>query len=119
MIMQDLDPSSSNEKNSETDDIDDNRFNYYIRNLSDENPGKRWKAADSLGRLGDLRAVEPLIDALSDDDRRVRVKVIWALGSIGDVRALGPLQQLYRIEADDNREIIEEALVEIKRQMIK
>ena len=39
-----------------------------VEMLSDDNEGKRWKAAESLGRMGDPRAVEPLIDTLWDDD---------------------------------------------------
>jgi HEAT repeat protein len=47
----------------------------------------------------------------------VRVKAAWALGSIGDPRALAPLQQLYRMEKPDQREIIDEAIAEINRKM--
>jgi len=61
--------------------------------------------------------VEPLIDTLWDDDARVRVKAAWALGMLGDPRALGPLQRLYRIEREDSRDIIEEAMGMIKRAM--
>jgi len=61
--------------------------------------------------------VEPLIDTLWDDDARVRVKAAWALGMLGDPRALAPLQRLYRIERDDARDIIEEAMEMIKRAM--
>jgi len=60
-----------------------------VEMLSDDNEGTRWKAAESLGRMGDTRAVEPLIDTLWDDDARVRLKAVWALGMLGDPRALG------------------------------
>ena len=100
----------------EQEDDPGHRFAYYLRMLLDENPGNRWKAADSLGRLGDPRATGPLIDALFDEDARVRVKVAWALGSIGDIRALAPLRQLYRIENQDQQEIIEEAIANITQQ---
>ncbi|MFZ1901673.1 MAG: HEAT repeat domain-containing protein, partial [Methanoregula sp.] len=75
-----------------------------MERLSDDNEGTRWQAAESLGRLGDPRAVEPLIDTLWDDDARVRLKAAYALGMLGDPRALGPLQKLYRIEREDARE---------------
>jgi HEAT repeat protein len=101
----------------EQEDDTGHRFDHYLRMLSDENPGNRWKAADSLGRLGDSRATEPLIDALFDEDARVRVKVAWALGSIGDPRALAPLRQLYRMERQDQQEIIGEAIEAITRTM--
>ncbi len=61
-----------------------------VEKLSDDNEGTRWNAAEALGRLGDPRAVEPLIDTLWDDDARVRTKAAWALGMLGDPRALGP-----------------------------
>lgn len=102
---------------SSTADESEERLAHFLRMLSDENPGNRWKAADSLGRLKDPRGTGPLIDALFDDDARVRVKVAWALGSIGDPRALGPLRQLYRIERQDLQEIIGEAIDAITRTM--
>ena len=92
-------------------------FDALIAMLSDDNEGTRWKAAESLGRLGDARAVEPLIDTLWDDDARVRLKAAYALGMLGDPRALGPLQKLYRIEREDARETIREAMDMIKEAM--
>ena len=85
----------------------------------DDNEGTRWKAAESLGRLGDPRAVQPLIDTLWDDDARVRLKAAWALGMLGDPKALGPLQRLYRMEREDARETIQEAMEMIKQGMAK
>lgn len=43
----------------------------------------------ALGKIGDTRAVEPLITAL--DDRDAQGAAIQALGQIGDTRAVGPL----------------------------
>jgi HEAT repeat protein len=93
------------------------RLAHFIQLLSDDNEGTRWKAAESLGRLGDPAAVDPLIDTLWDDDSRVRLKAAWALGQIGDPRALRPLQRLYRMENEGAQEIISEALEEIKVRM--
>jgi HEAT repeat protein len=93
------------------------RFSFYLRNLEDENVGVRWKAVESLGRLGDPAAVDPLIEMLWDDDERVRLKAAWALGQIGDPRALPPLQRLYRMEIDNVKEIIEEAIKAIHERM--
>jgi HEAT repeat protein len=86
------------------------RLAHFIRMLSDDNEGKRWKAAETLGRLKDPVAVDPLIDSLWDEDSRVRLKAAWALGRIGDRRASGPLRRLYRMENEGAREIITEAL---------
>ena len=94
-----------------------NTLEALVEKLSDDNEGTRWKAAESLGRLGDPRATEPLIDTLWDDDARVRLKAAWALGMLGDPRALGPLQKLYRIEREDARETIQEAMEMIKQVM--
>ena len=94
-----------------------NTFEIMVEKLLDDNEGTRWNAAEALGRLGDSRAVEPLIDTLWDDDARVRLKAAWALGMLGDPRALGPLQKLYRIEREDARETIQEAMEMIKQVM--
>ena len=86
------------------------RLAHFIRMLSDDNEGKRWKAAEILGRLKNPLAVDPLIDSLWDEDSRVRLKAAWALGRIGDRRATAPLRRLYRMENEGAREIITEAL---------
>lgn len=54
----------------------------------------RWRAIDALGRIGDVRAVEPLVEFLKytgERDNAIRCKAISALGSIGDERAIEPL----------------------------
>jgi len=93
------------------------RLAHFIRLLSDEDETSRWKAAESLGRMRDPAAVEPLIDTLWDDDYRVRLKAAWALGQIGDIRAILPLRRLYRMENEGVREIITEAVEEINLRM--
>ena len=93
------------------------RLAHFIALLSDDDEGNRWKAAETLGRIGDPAAVEELIGTLLDDDERVRLKAAWALGRIGDPRAVHPLQRLYRIENEWAQEIIREALEAIKQQM--
>jgi HEAT repeat protein len=93
------------------------RLEHFILMLTDDDANGRWKAAESLGRMRDPDAVEPLIDTLWDDDPRVRLKAAWALGQIGDPRAINPLQRLYRMENEDAKEIIAEAIDELKHQM--
>ena len=67
-----------------------------IRALGYGNPaqfGLRTAAAEALGRLGDARAVEPLIAAL-DAPRTLslrRAAIATSLGQIGDPRAVDPL----------------------------
>jgi HEAT repeat protein len=93
------------------------RLVHFIQLLTDDNEDSRWKAAESLGKMGDPDAVDPLIETLWDDDARVRLKAAWALGRIGDPRALRPLQRLYRMENEWAQEIIGQALEEIKERM--
>src|SRR6266480_1667045 len=50
--------------------------NALIARLKDENAGVRGAAAHSLGRLGDPRAVPPLIAVLADSDGEVRAAAI-------------------------------------------
>jgi len=85
--------------------------------LSDDDETSRWKAAESLGRMRDPAAVEPLIDSLWDDDSRVRLKAAWALGQIGEIRAIPPLMRLYRMENEGVQEIIAEAVEAINLRM--
>jgi HEAT repeat protein len=50
--------------------------------LSDSNSFKRQAAAVALGRLGDIRAIEPLLATLQDQVEQVRWAVTRALGEI-------------------------------------
>lgn len=59
--------------------------------LEDTSVFVREAAADTLGNMGDKRAVEPLIRALASQDWRIQGRVAISLGKIGDRRALDPL----------------------------
>ncbi|KAF5416619.1 MAG: HEAT repeat-containing taxis proteinF [Candidatus Methanogaster sp.] len=59
--------------------------------LRDEDCWACLRAAEALGKIGDPRAVEPLIVALQDEDPGVRGNAATALGMIGDQRAVDPL----------------------------
>lgn len=91
------------------------RIAHFITLLQDDDVSSRWKAAEALGRIGDPAATGDLIDALWDEDPRVRTKVVWALGRIGDDRAIPPLRRLYRMESEEAREDISEAIAAIGR----
>lgn len=95
----------------------EDRLAHFIALLQDDDVSSRWKAAEALGRIGDPAATGDLIDALWDEDPRVRTKVVWALGQIGDDRAIPPLRRLYRMESDEAREDISEAIAAIGRNM--
>jgi HEAT repeat protein len=66
-------------------------FEALIAALHDKSWVKRCDAAESLGKLGDERAVEPLIALLNDEVPNVRRMVAWSLGVISDDRAVEPL----------------------------
>jgi HEAT repeat protein len=93
------------------------RLHHFLAMLEEEDPSQRWKAAESLGRMGDVQATEPLIILLTDEDWRVRQKAAWALGEIGDPRALLPLRRAMMHETEGIKEIIGESLDKIKRKM--
>ena len=51
----------------------------------------RKKSAEALGKIGDTRAIKPLINALMDKQSDVQRFAAEALGKIGDTRAIKPL----------------------------
>ncbi len=86
--------------------------NALIARLKDENAGVRKAAAQSLGRLGDIRAVLPLITALGDSDAEVRSTAIDALADLEDPRAIGPITGLLK---DQNSDVKHNALSALSR----
>jgi hypothetical protein len=66
----------------------------------DANYKVRVQAALVLGKLGDPRAVQPLIKALADQNKTVRGIAASALGQLGDAAAVDPLRGLLRRETD-------------------
>jgi HEAT repeat protein len=81
----------------------------------------RGRAAEALGKIGDERAVQPLIHALegkrkNDRNKYIRGKAAEALGLIGDEKAVQPLikaledKNIYvRLRAEDGLERIRSA----------
>ena len=77
----------------------------------------RRKAAEALGRIGDLRAVPSLLAALDCSDIYVRDAVTWALGELGDLRAVSPLLNLLKSEEEKQPyEVLIEALGKLSRK---
>lgn len=70
----------------------------------------RGRAAFMLGQLKDLRAVEPLIQALTAPGHQTPVFAAEALGKLGDRRAIIPLLTLLDSDNDAFREAALEAL---------
>ena len=86
-----------------------------IETLADANASVRVAAANSLGQLGDPRAIAALAKALREDtDARVREAAAYALGQIDDTRAVPHLLAALKAERAPNvRTKIVEALHEI------
>ena len=70
----------------------------------------RGRAALMLGKLGDTRAVDPLIRALDAPGFKTPFHAAEALGKLGDSRAVEPLLMLAAISSDKTREAALEAL---------
>jgi len=92
-----------------------------IKALKDKNPDVRKIAVEALGKIGDPRAVEPLIQTLKGEDRWVRkdlrensawVLVVSALVNIGKP-AVEPLTHALKDEVSDVRETAVKALGKI------
>jgi len=76
-----------------------------VRTLGDKKEilARRWKAAESLGKLGDVRGVEPLIVVLKDRDPELRWRAALSLGMLKDERAVDALGVAIR---DDDQRIV-------------
>jgi DEAD/DEAH box helicase domain-containing protein len=70
----------------------------------------RGRAALMLGKLGDRRAVESLIEALDAPGYQTRVHAAESLGKLGDPRAIPSLRRVVETESDTFRAAAVEAL---------
>jgi HEAT repeat protein len=73
----------------------------------------RGRAALMLGKIGDTRAVDPLIRALSAPGYQTPLNAAQALGKIGDPRAIAPLIALAENGRDKTRDAALEALLKL------
>ncbi|UCD54652.1 MAG: HEAT repeat domain-containing protein, partial [Candidatus Omnitrophota bacterium] len=71
------------------------------------------RVINTLGAIGDVRAVEPLIEFLKDENVARRHEAASALGKIGDVRAVKPLIEALKDKYSDVRRYSAEALGKI------
>ena len=70
----------------------------------------RGRAALMLGKLGDTRAVDPLIRALDAPGFQTPINAAQALGMLGDQRAIPPLLAFAIAGKDKTRDVALEAL---------
>ena len=80
-----------------------------ISSLREINKFTRERVAQTLGWIGDERAVNSLLWALKDEEPSVVSAAAWALGRIGSPAALSELQSLVNNENIDIRENAAEA----------
>ena len=74
-----------------------------LRKLQSDSDEIRAYAAEGLGNVGDVYAVDPLIEALSDDNVTVRRFAISALGHLRDARAIEGLITFLNDDEPDMR----------------
>lgn len=72
-----------------------------MNKLRNKDSSVRRNAADAIGVIGDMGAVDSLITVLKDDNRFVRQEVARALGKIGGAKALEALTQALVVEKDE------------------
>lgn len=76
---------------------------FLLRKLRSESAEIRAYAAEGLGGVGDVHAVEPLIQALADDNTTVRRFAISSLGHLRDERAIDRLIPFLQDDEPDMR----------------
>lgn len=70
----------------------------------------RGRAALMLGKLGDTRAVEPLIEALDAPGFQTPLYAAQSLGKLGDRRAIPSLLRMLDTDHDKFKEVARESL---------
>lgn len=76
-----------------------------LQTPSDSAFQQRWAridAANALGRIGDTRAVEPLVATLTDPDAIYRASVITALARLNAPQAATPLRERLQNDTEPN-----------------
>ena len=72
-----------------------------IEDLKHKDSSVRQNAAETLGRIGDEKAVDSLTLALKDRNKFVRQEAVAALGKIGGERLVEPLTRALEEEKDE------------------
>ena len=86
-----------------------------VHELRNPDPVKRQKAIWELGRSGDSRAVQPMVDLLLNSDSRQRSLVLSALSEISS-RTLKPMSRALSISMqDENPDVRKNAIRDLTR----
>jgi len=93
-------------------DIRDKQVTPFLLELLSSDPDKDIQRAVlvPLGKIGDRRALTPLIKRLRSEDPAIRSGAAYALGGIGDVKAVAALMPLLNDEDEQVRKSAGEAL---------
>lgn len=76
-----------------------------VEDLKSEDPKRRAKAAEELGKQKDAGSIEALRGVLKDPDRNVRAEAVAAIVAIGTQHSLGPLVEATR-DAEPSLQIL-------------
>ena len=86
-----------------------------VHELRNPDPAKRQKAIWELGRRGDSRAIQPMVDLLLDSDSRQRSLILSALSEIS-TRTLKPMSRALAISMqDENPDVRKNAIRDLTR----
>lgn len=86
-----------------------------VHELRNPDPAKRQKTIWELGRRGDSRAVQPMVDLLLDSDSRQRSLILSALSEIS-TRTLKPMSRALAISMqDENPDVRKNAIRDLTR----
>lgn len=72
-----------------------------IQDLQSPDPSKRRKAIWDLGRQGDSRAVQPMVDLMMDSDSSQRSLILAAVSEIG-MKTLKPMNRALMLSLQDS-----------------
>jgi HEAT repeat protein len=77
--------------------------NCWIGKLSDPDAVVREKSAYELGRIGDQKAVDPLLKIINDQSENVRFAIIWAFDKLRSKKPIEPIDELIEEEKGSQR----------------
>jgi HEAT repeat protein len=75
-----------------------------IISLKNEKVNVRCDATRALGELGNIKAVEPVIEMLKDEWVNVRIYAVTSLGKLGDTKAVPALIEV--LQNDSENELV-------------